>query len=396
VNVSVGWYKSWGDLPDYIQDIYEGVGVTPWELGFWRDGGHAMTMAAATISGPAREIGLRDPADPNDGQLDSQSAFLTNERAVDEMFAKFDGEYRTHDRIPSFNSKAFIDRITTIAPLDGLAADQQTIKLIRPFLLVGEDTLPQAPTTSYAAAGSVTDVALRPGGVKHLYLVAGDDAIWQLDVVTGESSRLATVGSPMRIVVGGPEMTVFALLPREVVALEAGGQESARELLSEPLADIAYDERNDRLVGVTARGDALVLFDARLQAVGRVALPALPCDGRLTLVYDPSTGKFWLSCDGSPVLRLIDTSGVATEVRLEGALRPRGLAVDDLGRLLVNEGDSLVHYDGHGRRLRGERGFTGMPGGPIVDIRRSFSNVDPATMNDARYRNVLPEDVAPR
>jgi hypothetical protein len=133
VNVSVGWYKSWGDLPDYIQDIYEGVGVTPWELGFWRDGGHAMTMAAATISGPAREIGLRDPADPNDGQLDSQSAFLTNERAVDEMFAKFDGEYRTHDRIPSFNSKAFIDRITTIAPLDGLAADQQTIKLIGPF-----------------------------------------------------------------------------------------------------------------------------------------------------------------------------------------------------------------------------------------------------------------------
>jgi hypothetical protein len=34
-----------------------------------------------------------------------------------------------------------------------------------------------------------------------------------------------------------------------------------------------------------------------------------------------------------------------------------------------------------------------MPGGTSLDVLRSFSNFDPKTISDRRYRDVLPEDV---
>jgi hypothetical protein len=378
VNVVVGWYDE-----------------SPIWLGFARDGGHVMTMAEARIAvGPnatSREIGLRDPGNDSADKT-HQSTFMTDEYGVAEVAGTFDNYARVHDKIVGLGTNGFIDGLLTIAPLDALTADQKSIKVIRPWLLAGEDAVLQSPVSSYTAAGNVIDVAFQPGGVRHPYAVENGDAIWQLDVLTGESTRFARVAGARRIVTGDPELNVFALLPRELVALDRGGKVVSRAALSEPLADIAYDGRTDRLAGVTAAGDALVLFDRGLRPAGRVALPARPCDGKLSLAYDPQTGAFWLLCDRSPVLRRIDPDrGTVADVVLEGAVGPIGLSVDDLGRLLVTDGTALAHYDGRGRRLR-ERGFGGMPAGSVVDVRRSFDNFDPAAMTGRAYRNVLPED----
>jgi hypothetical protein len=67
------------------------------------------------------------------------------------------------------------------------------------------------------------------------------------------------------------------------------------------------------------------------------------------------------------------------------------LTVDDAGNLVVSDRGTLTVYAANGARVEGSR-FTGLPGGSSVDVLRSFSNFDPRTMTDVRYRNVLPSD----
>jgi hypothetical protein len=86
-----------------------------------------------------------------------------------------------------------------------------------------------------------------------------------------------------------------------------------------------------------------------------------------------------------------ETSVVFREIELEGAHSPTSFAVDDRGHLFVSDGGVVYEYDARGNRAAWSR-FTGLPGGQVMDILRSFSNFDPRTMRDARFRNVLPED----
>ena len=77
---------------------------------------------------------------------------------------------------------------------------------------------------------------------------------------------------------------------------------------------------------------------------------------------------------------------------LQGASQPMGLTVDDQSHLFVSDGGRLAEYDGEGRTTEGSR-FSGLRGGQSIDILRAFTNFDPRTMTDVRYRNVLPSDV---
>jgi hypothetical protein len=173
-----------------------------------------------------------------------------------------------------------------------------------------------------------------------------------VDTLTGRSSALATVPGARRVVIGGRARDVYVLTDDAIVRLDRDGRVKDRVALRSPLADITYDGP-DILVGVGARGDELRTFDAALPRVTRVELAG----GRAT----------------------------ATTVTLAGARAPRGLAVGDHGRLLVSDGPHVAVYDAGGRRV--ESKLAGLPGGSVIDVRRSFSDADPRREDDPAMRN---------
>ena len=401
VSAQVGWYVPWNEAPQEIQDVYLTIyGKLP--KGLYRDGGHVASMASARNDFQFQQIGLRDPANPNDGATFDQSKFSTDVYHVVDEIHTFGGETRAQSRVEGLAENAFIDGYFSIKPKHGLTADRTLLQLIRPIHLQLENGTASPPAvTSFQSAtgGNVLDVAIHPERTTHPYLIEGDNTIWQIEALTGESTRFATVGNPKRLTFGGREQSLYVLLPNHVIALGTDARQKARVLLPEPLADIAYDGVRNRVVGLAASGDKVLLFDDVLRPIDTVRFEVPFCRGDASAATEPRTGIIWLLCHGSSRLtrlrvgdgRFGETGFDVSEVVLDGAEAPSALTLDDAGNLLVSDRGSLTVYAANGRKVEGSR-FTGLPGGSSVDVLRSFSNFDPRTMTDIRYRNVLPSD----
>jgi hypothetical protein len=372
----IGWYKVSGN-------------------GFVRNGGHQLALAKALGSGGSQLIGLRDPANPNDFLVFDQSPFTTNNYAVVDEAGIFDGQPRVLSRVVNLSAHGYLDGFIAIKPMWGVVTDKGSISFLRPIHLVGLDSprQPDVLTFPSATGGSVTEIALSPGDVRHPYLIEGDNTIWQIDALTGRSSRFATVGNPRRLTFGGREQRLYVLLPRHVISLDRKGRQLDRRLLDTPLADIAWDASHDRLVGLSTDGRRLLFFDPALKPAGELAIPGLPCGGRLSIEVDPTTGEIFISCDRTNrVLRVsAGRGGAVTTLELAGVERAAALSIGDGGRLFVSDGAQMFEFDSAGRPVERSK-FSGLPGGRGLDMARSFSNFDPATMTGPAYRNVLPED----
>jgi hypothetical protein len=380
VMAGVGWYKPGGD-----------------GFSFGRNGGHMFSLSQALISGNAETIGFRDPAFSNDDPYE-QSTFATVKAPVLPTLGLFDGSPRVEDRLQGYGSSTFLDNYLTITPKFVLVSDQAKLYFLTPIKLVGDDSPAKPDFVSFPSGDgrAIADLAISPEGTKHVYLTEGSDTIWQVDSLTGRSAAFATVNGPRKLVFGGREQKLFVVTADQLITLGRDGRQVDATPLKDPLAAIAFDERADRLVGLTERRDRLVLYDENLVPRGSVALPQLGCRGGLTMKVDPATGEIVVHCDGATTLTRLtiadDGSAVrARQVLLQGAAAPGGLTVDDQGHTFVSDGGRLADYDPDGRLVESSP-FAGLPGGANVDVLRSFSNFDPKTMSDARFRNVLPED----
>jgi hypothetical protein len=387
----VGWYKPWSEAPQELKDTLSLLGISL-PAGYYRNGGHVLTLAEAMISGANQLIGFRDPASPNDGMLDTQSTFATDKYGVVDELNYFDGEHRVQSRTVGLGKHGYLDGFFTVKPKWSVVTDKGTLIVLKPIHLSGDDSAPTETISRYAAAGRVLDIALSPEGTNHPYLVDGDNTIWQLDELTGRSSRFATVGNPRQLVFGGRDQKLYVLLPRHVISLNTEGREQDRTLLREPLADIAWDASAARHVGLTADGSRLLYFDGNLRASGSLTIPTQPCASR-SLVVGPG-GDAWILCGDSGRALHVSTGERGArfdEVALTDGSPVGGLSVDDQGHVFASVSGRLVEFDGLGRRLE-RSSFSGLPGGDNVEISRSFSNFDARTMSDMRYRNVLPDD----
>jgi hypothetical protein len=387
----VGWYTPWSEAPQAVKDAITFLGISL-PAGYYRNGGHVLALAVAKISGANQLIGFRDPASPNDGVLDTQSNFTTDNYGVVDELNYFDGEHRVQSRTVGLGKHGYLDGFFTVKPKWSVVTDKGTLIILKPIHLNGDDSAPTETISRFPAPGRVLDIALSPERTSHPYLVEGDNTIWQLDELTGRSTRFATVGNPRRLVFGGRDQKLYVLLPRHVISLDTEGREQDRTLLREPLADIAWDASAARLVGLAADGSRLLYFDGNLKPAGSLTVPTQPCASR-SLVVAPG-GDAWILCGESGRALHVSTGERGPgfdEVALTDGSPVGGLSVDDQGHLFASVGGRLVEFDGLGRRLE-RSSFSGLPGGDNVEIARSFSNFDPRTMSDIRYRNVLPED----
>lgn len=393
----VGWYKTFENLSPETKALMIALGEDT--NGLIRDGGHAVSMVKATRDDFGEQrIGVNDPASPKNTSTTDQSPFATDVHEVVAELHKFDGNTRVQGKVAGIGSAAYLDGYYAIRPKKGLAADQNFLIYLDPVQLLGDGfpTEPVVKTFLSATGGKIVDLALHPELTKHPYLIENSNTIWQLDVLTGRSIRFATVGNPKKIVFGGPDQNLFVLLPEHVISFGPDGRQKETSHLREPLADIAYDKLGNRLVGLSARGNKLFFFDSALNILDSEVLEMEPCIQPPSITIDPATAAVWLHCEGSNRLTRVnfgedDRTTEMTQVTLEGLRNPVGLTVDDRGHLFINDGGLVYEFEANGNPAERSR-FAGLRGGYQLDILRSFSNFDPATMSDIRFRNVLPED----
>jgi hypothetical protein len=372
-----------------------------------RVGGHQISLTGAAFLGSQKYIAFSDPWYGGGGG-DTQSDFKTESYAADDVTDTFGymgsaGAYydmRTQTRInaPYSLGHGFLDGFLAIIPKYSLSRSLKLIIINSPVSL-GMD---RSQTRSYRSptGGDIRDLAIDPISTKHPYLVEGSNAVWLLDVLNGESSRLASVDAPLRLVLGGPERTVYVLTPDEIIALGRDGTELQRRRVPAPLDALAFDESRTALVALSRTAEALFIFGPDLGVQQSFALPksVLGSDARVEIStsIDPRDGTIWVLRAGSARLarlRVSDLAGLSfDEVELSGAPEDtEAVDVDEQGVLFVSAGGLIQEFDSNGRPLRNPT-FAGFAGGRDLHIVRAYSNFDPDRMSGPSWHNVVPTD----
>jgi hypothetical protein len=376
-----------------------------------RVGGHQLSLVEAhggLLFGPSAEtVGFSDPA--ADTNLTSQSTFTETQRNVHEVTGTFSGIQTTLSRFDNYGS-AYLDNYLSIRPEFALAANNNFIYFNFPIQLQGDLSQLQggqsrAVTESFSTAtgGKVIDLAVSPEQTKHPYIVAGSNTIWQIDDRTGQSTMLATVRNPERLVYGGPDQSLYVLTNKQIVQLGRNGQTDGEIELSVPIDTMAYDSSTNELVGVSMAKKKIYFFNHNMRLLSKANLtpPASWNFGaagtRMTLSAEK--GTLLLHADGSTnVLRMSRNSTGAWQssvITLQGAKNPLGLSVNEVGHMFVTDNNAMVEYDATGQKVTGSK-FNGLPGGQVVQMLQPFNNFDPRVDTGPAYQNVLPENaVAP-
>src|SRR5206468_4128707 len=156
---------------------------------------------------------------------------------------------------------------------------------------------------------NVLDIALNPIRPRHPYLVEESDAVWQLDALTGASSEFARLETgPLRLTYGGTDESLYVLTPHQLQRFDRQGRRTDNVGLQQPLDAIAFDEKNQRLVGVSRSAGRLYLFDSSLRRLGSMPVPAgvMGDSGRVTVSINPTSGHTWLLWAGAPHITRLD------------------------------------------------------------------------------------------
>lgn len=422
VRFSVGWYKVVANTPVPV-------------LG--RNGGHAMSFIGGLIddaNGPHVEsIIVNDPAksnDPNDTRF-TQSAFgaqiynLQTRRAYIGLLDE-DGDFSTMYDNPqsvqvlteysSSNHYAVIDNVQIVMPKSGIVGNGDLVTFIQPGHYDGSAA---SPTRSYRTADgtSVADLAVNSRSHLQPYLTEGSNTVWRINQVTGESSAWVQLDSPKRLAHHARANVLYVLENDRLTAINPKGLVTLQAALPPVAFDaIAIDESNDQVVAVSAQSGKLYFFDQDLDLRKVVDIPSdsgfEPTGGRVSIAIS-TDGIVWLHRENAASLTRLAFSA-AGEARLNrfdicpcGSVvqQPRasgsdggagesdsgGLVVDSQGHVFLTINGSIVELDEFGNPL--DRSFfNGLPGGSILGVTRSVSNLD-GSHDGPAFRNVLPTNI---
>lgn len=235
--------------------------------------------------------------------------------------------------------------------------------------------------------GAVSALALSAATPAPAYLVKGSSQVRSLNPVTGESTNLAKVKGAAELVFGGDSQRLFVAGARKLVALDGvSGEVLSSQRMKKPLAALAFDEGTDQLVGVTAGGGKLRLFDQNLSPRGARSIAglggkgepllAIGADGGLLLGKSGSSAVFSAKlktpAGASATAARSRSLGLKRRFRLKDDID--GLVVDDQGRILVAQGGKLRVFNRKGRTLKSR--FRGRAS-TVLAVTRSYSNADP-------------------
>jgi hypothetical protein len=354
-------------------------------------GGHDLAMSSA--KSPST-IGLHDPANPLADHA-SQSPYAEEKYALTPVTSTF-GYLDDHGMDVNFSATLqrvdsyFIDSVlpagsqTFVWGYTTLSPETVTGFVARKITLVAA-VKPGDPVESFFAAGEkpVVDLALDPARPRDFYVTEGSSTIWQLNTASGRSTPFAHASSPPELLgYAGRTRTLFAVERKSLTAL-SGQRESKNTLAAVPLSEhvdaVTVDQVTSRLLALSAESGRLRVYDSHLRLLGTVQLPSAALAGTGKVSITLRGRVLYAHRDGRPALGLFMLRGSklagARFVRLAGAVRPQGLAVDDAGNVFVQSDGKLAEFAPSGK-LVGKSQFNGKVAGSQLRVNRRFSNAD--------------------
>jgi hypothetical protein len=358
-----------------------------------RTGGHAFAIVGGSGL-PGSKSGTvfsRDPATVYTADT-AQGAYATDPHAVSPLSATFiyadeNGDDHTFDATVGKwdgSTTTLFEGFTRIVPKTTWVGLGKKLERIVPVEII-PDPGPLKTVYEVPGDGSVKALALSAVTNRPAYLVNGSSNVYELDPASGKSRRLATLAGAQALAFGGPAQRLYVGGAKKLVALDRAGKVLGSRTLSAPVQALSFDPGSGRL-GAVSRGK-LMLFDAKLHSLASRSLPAVQnAGGGAPLVAFGPQGRLVVGQAGQGQV-LVSGPNVAASHRpgaaaaalapigvrrrtLQGGGKVRGIAVDDLGQLLVSVNGRLRVFSAAGRR-RLRSPFDGVPADAVLAVTRS-------------------------
>jgi hypothetical protein len=401
-----------------------------------RDGGHMMSLVGAKAWANADVMGnpivyemhVHNPSS-GDSTTD-QSDFDAFSTTLTPFTAKFRDKaeepffIRTQDRLDAWGTGAFLDGYSAIIPRFVIASvlpiDPPGMRTINP-VPVPPSNIPVYQTFPSPTGTAIVDAALLPDGTEAMFITEGGAAspnrLWRLDLVSGESTEIPLPEEPGQVVTGRRPVTVAGVNRSgdRSFYIDEGGILSVVPLPSGRLgAALSYVDGTDEVVILSPSSGELLRYPAGLATGPTIdALPAVIAPrGGVDLAVSEDGQEVWIAdAEGRAIYRLMYGAGGGLVVSetipcctfTEGGIaarpeeKPEKISIGGSGpccaRLLVLSNGSLLELEPNaagGWQPADDPLFSGHAASGFIDLVRSRTNYDPATMSGPQWRDVLP------
>jgi hypothetical protein len=374
--------------------------------GVWdRDGGHCVTLVGlkdlcANFNEPTFRI--RNPAS-DDGDLDVQSTFSTEETRTDAQSFNLNGSSVTRLRMVDFgagsSTRRYMDKLYAVQPmiaLTGNVTTQAAINLIRPLKLFGTSGF-EGSSSGPSSLDAIYDIAMHPMGVESYIItnnaITGNKRLHKVDMATGTwTTLISSLGTTNSRVVSSRFGELFVYGDGSVRKYNVQG--TTPQLLSSyipvhPISGMAYDDALDEVVAVTTNSRMIRLGQQSLALIADQPLPGtLAIVGDGSVVPNPTTPGYWyIASSGSPVIAEITTIPGITRLQTTAAISlppgtaPRSVQATNAGDLIFINNNQIQEF----KRSMSPAGapiwiidptsaFHGQPAARALAIARSRSN----------------------
>ena len=418
VAFAYGRYEFLGDLAAYAPQVGD------------RKGGHVVTLSKSVRGGNNLIIGVRDPADDPDQNMNPNylfdqsnfgnrvfnsakqvTALSLNPVWVRQMTALNYPVPAGTDRISLIDGYVSIGLKYGITFVD--TGVQLKIKLLKPSYFLGTVGDP-VKAYELASETGIADLVLHPDNAGVVFArnggAVGDPSkIQLLNTITGEVQDLVTVGDPTGLVFG-EKRELYVLSPEKLLCLNLDAADAKDQVMASvvppvPCKAMTFDDNRDEVILVSNDGRTLFTYRAGLPLIQPSSTVELPLNlqlaGALSVAINPIDGKTWLAGDKSSKLHgfLVNNEGqmITESIELPNGQIPTSLEFDDAGHLFVTSNGLAIEFkrsELSGQWMIVEQPYFGdFEMGKKLRISRSRSNFDPAAHTGPGFVNIDPDEL---
>ena len=356
--------------------------------------------------GMLHQLSVNDPYTQSKFSLNpgtTQSPFKENFsgfEGVQPSYCYYDNGFvcstRTQDKLDYMDS-AYVQGFIAVIPKYGLVYVNDELIILNPKIISGMER-EQIKHIHPFPGKKILDAEINPLRIQHPFIVEASNTIWMVDSLLGTSTEFAIVENPLRLIYGGKREHLYVLSKDKITRIDREGKIDKVVELEFPMDVISYDEKDQRLVGLSRDSQQMLVFDAALEPIKKYSINSevLGESGKLSLSINPTTGEFGVFASGNSYYTLltIDEAGNLQQKQIDfpaDVKSAEAFYLDEYGMAFVSDRGMIVPFDRNGKIVEGSP-FYGLPGGEGVMIHRSFSNFDPATMPG--FKNLTPEQAA--
>lgn len=388
----------------YIKDYGWNSATHGYDPYYFRVGGHIVTMVGATDWNGTINVSLHDPANPNDGNTTTQSAFTDDITNYQDFYARWgatldiikedDKFFRTLQKLDY--SGGYLDNILKITPKFGYTFQNEDIIFMTPNSPTDGRGRPERPPFTVIKTGigrKIANLAMDPYSELVTFVAEDTNALFTFDPVSKSVSRSIEVSKP-RQVVYDEDGSLILLRDNQLDIYDRLLHRQRNIGLQQRLDTIAYDQASHRVVGYSRSANVLVLFDKLLNRQGTIALPTTMPSLDLAQMFIGDDGQVTILGKGSRVIVRVSfgRNGEPQVSQIPIPLEvsnPDGGYVDEDGRAFLAVDGSVMPLTADGHLDRTSK-FFGMPVGRSLQILRPFANKKVNVKTTPGYINILP------